>query len=242
MAEVRSRVSCETDCASLEPSVDIVYDDVWTDEIAAGRAADASFSYSYADLTTPVPTSLNCLLQGWSSNCRIVINYEQHIHPLWAAPRPVLDGNGDPVLDVNGMPVTNDCVNCHSPVDDQAAVRVPAGQLDLSDGLSPDEADHFNSYRELLFPDNEQELNMGALQDRLVQNGFDIDGNPIFVTVTVNPSMRVAGANASDRFFSRFEPGQSHAGYMSPAELRLVGEWLDIGAQYYNNPFDVPQN
>ncbi|MGB5346292.1 MAG: hypothetical protein WBN23_09015, partial [Woeseia sp.] len=242
MAQVRTRVSCETDCAALEPSVDIVYDDVWTDEVAAARAVDASFSYSYADLTTPVPTSLNCLLQGWSSNCRIVINYEQHIHPLWAASRPVLDGNGDPVLDANGMPVTNDCVNCHSPVDDQNAPRVPAMQLDLADGLSPDEADHFNSYRELLFPDNEQELNMGALQDRLVQNGVDADGNPIFVTVTVNPSMRVAGANASDRFFSRFTPGQSHAGYMSAAELRLIGEWLDIGAQYYNNPFDVPQN
>jgi hypothetical protein len=22
--------------------------------------------------------------------------------------------------------------------------------------------------------------------------------------------------------------------------LRLIAEWLDIGAQYYNNPFDVP--
>jgi hypothetical protein len=27
---------------------------------------------------------------------------------------------------------------------------------------------------------------------------------------------------------------------MSLDELRLVAEWLDIGAQYYNNPFDVP--
>jgi hypothetical protein len=29
---------------------------------------------------------------------------------------------------------------------------------------------------------------------------------------------------------------------MTPAELRLIAEWLDIGAQYYNNPFDVPVN
>lgn len=242
MAAVRARITCETDCASLEPSVDIVYEDVWTDEIAAGRAVDASFSYSYGALDTPPPTSLNCMLQGWSANCRIVINYEQHIHPLWVAPRPVLDANGDPVLDGNGAPLTNDCVNCHSPQDDQGAARVPAMQLDLSDGLSPDEADHFNSYRELLFPDNEQELNMGALQDRLVQNGVDENGDPVFVTVTVSPALRVAGANASDRLFSRFAAGQSHAGYMSNDELRLVAEWLDIGAQYFNNPFDVPQN
>ncbi|MDZ7645070.1 MAG: hypothetical protein U5K76_13155 [Woeseiaceae bacterium] len=244
MAQIRARVTCATDCASLEPSMDIEYVDVWTDEVAAGRAADASFSYAYVDLATAIPTSPNCINPSldWASNCRSVINYETHIHPLWAASRPVLDGNGDPVLDAMGNPVTNDCINCHTPVDDQMAPQVPAAQLDLTDGLSPDEPDHFNSYRELLFPDNEQELNMGALQDRLVQNGVDEDGNPIFVTVTVNPSMSVAGANASNRFFSRFEPGQSHDGYLSDAEKRLIAEWLDVGAQYYNNPFDVPQN
>jgi len=25
---------------------------------------------------------------------------------------------------------------------------------------------------------------------------------------------------------------------ISAAELRLLSEWLDIGAQYFNNPFD----
>ena len=45
---------------------------------------------------------------------------------------------------------------------------MPAGQLDLSGGASPDEADHLVSYRELLFTDNAQEVNMGALQDILV--------------------------------------------------------------------------
>jgi hypothetical protein len=243
MAEVRARISCgATNCSSLEPTLDLVYDDVWTDEVAAGRPKDASFAYAYADLTTPPPTSLNCM-QQWSSNCRIVINYETHIHPIWAASRPVLDDMGNPVLDGNGLPMTNDCANCHSPVDDQAAARVPASQLDLSDGLSADEPEHFNSYRELLFADNEQELDMGALQDVLVQVDTDPDtGDPIFATVTVNPSMSVAGANASARFFDRFDAGQSHDGYLSPAEKRLIAEWLDVGAQYYNNPFDVPTN
>ena len=36
--------------------------------------------------------------------------------------------------------------------------------------------------------------------------------------------------------------GGTHAGRLSPDELRLISEWLDIGAQYYNNPFDVPAN
>ena len=51
--------------------------------------------------------------------------------------------------------------------------------------------------------------------------------------------MRV-GANASGAFFSRFDAGGTHQGWLSAAELRLLSEWLDIGAQYYNNPFDVP--
>ena len=245
MAEVRARISCaNTQCSSLEPSMDVEFDDVWTDETAAGRLKDASFRYAYVDLTTTPPTSLNCITQAWASNCRIVINYEMHIHPLWGTARPVLDPvTGMPVLDpVTGLPVTNNCTNCHTPVNAAGMAQVPASQLDLTDGLSPDEADHFNSYRELLFPDNEQELNMGALQDRQVQNGVDVNGNPILVTVTVNPSMSVAGANASGQFFDRFDAGQSHAAYLSDAEKRLIAEWLDVGAQYYNNPFDAPIN
>ncbi len=243
MAEIRARLSCaSTTCSSLQPSVDLVYDDLWTSEAAAGRAKDASFSLTYADLATAPPTTLACM-QQWSPGCRIVINYETHIHPLWSASRPVLDGAGDPVLDPTGMPVTNDCVNCHSPVDAMGAVRVPAGQLDLADGLSPDEPLQFNAYRELLFADNEQELNMGALQDVLVAVGTDPEtGDTIYATVTVSPSMRAAGANASSRFFDRFEAGESHDGYLTDAEKRLIAEWLDVGAQYYNNPFDVPVN
>jgi hypothetical protein len=255
MAEVRARVSCGADgCSSLEPSMDIEFSDVWTDETKSGRLADPSFSYSYTDLTTPAPTSINCITQPWASNCRIVVNYEMHIHPLWAADRPVLDPatglppvdpvTGLPVIDpVTMLPPSNNCTNCHTPVDAAGVVRVPAGQLDLADGLSPDEPDQFNSYRELLFNDDEQQLNMGALQDVQVQVGVDINGIPILATVNVNPSMSAAGAIASNRFFSRFDnPADMHSGFLSDAEKRLIAEWLDVGAQYYNNPFDVPIN
>ncbi|MBT8078823.1 MAG: hypothetical protein KJO31_09590 [Gammaproteobacteria bacterium] len=246
MAEVRARVSCATDnCSSIDPSVDLEYDDVWTDEVAAGRAADDSFDYSYVDLTTAPPTTTGCMTQGWSANCRITLNYETHIHPLWAAERPVLDPvTGLPVIDpVTMLPVTNNCTNCHTPVDSAGAAMVPAGQLDLTDGISLDEADHFKSYRELLFTDFEQFVDAnGVLQDVMVQTGVDVDGNPIFSPVDVNPSMSAAGANASPVFLDRFEAGGTHDGYLSDAEKKLIAEWLDVGAQYYNNPFDAPIN
>jgi len=240
MAETRSRISCITDCAALDPSVDLIYDDIWTDEAAAGRLRDPSFSYSYFDLNTPRPLSPACdeVTEAWSSRCRIVINYAQHIHPIWMLPRPVFDNNMPP-----NQIGDNTCAvaGCHTQVDAMAGMQEPAAQLDLTDGPSQDEADHLNTYRELLFPDNAVDA---AGQDIVIDIGPDANGNPILVNVPVAPSMSVAGANASSTFFSRFDAGNTHAGYLSPAELRVISEWLDIGAQYFNNPFDpsVPLN
>ena len=236
MAEVRARVTCSTDnCSSLTPSVDVVYRDVWTDAIAAGRAADADIDMSYGDLLTPRPVAPACET-NWDASCRTVIHYEDHIHPLWSLPRVTTDAMGTVISDFT-------CISCHSDRDAQNQLRVPLAQLDLSDGLAPEQNDQFEAYRELLLGDVELELNMGALQPRLVQVGTDpVTGDPVFATVPVAPSMSGAGANASQRFFSRFAPGGTHAGYLSDAELRMLSEWLDIGAQYYNDPFRVPQD
>jgi hypothetical protein len=239
MAETRIRVSCQTDCAALEPSVDVRYTDVWTDPAVA--TPSAPISYLYTNLTTMAPNNVNCI-GTWTPACRTIINYETHIHPLWNAPRNVLDPN-------NNMTVigSNTCAQsgCHAPVNAMNTAMVPAGQLDLTDGPSDDEADHFRAYRELLFADDRQILNGGALQDEQVQIGVDAMGNPILAPVSISASMTSAGARQS-RFFSCFDvggtgcPSRSHLGFMSLDELRLVAEWLDIGAQYYNNPFDVP--
>jgi hypothetical protein len=235
MAETRARISCQTDCAALQPSVDVLYQDVWTDPMTAGRPIDPPFSYRYNQLTTAAPTSATCQ-STWSALCRITIHYPNHLHPLWSVPRLVLDAGGMVIAD-------NTCTSCHSPADAAGAVRVPAAQLDLSGGPSPDQADHLVSYRELLFTDNAQEVNMGALQDILVPGPPDpVTGLPTLVPVPVAPSMSAAGARASARFFSRFDAGGTHAGWLTPAELRLIAEWLDIGGQYYNDPFMAPVN
>ncbi len=235
MAEARARVSCQTDCAAQLPSVDVLYEDVWTDPVPAGRPADAAFNYRYGQLATAAPTSATCQ-SAWSALCRITIHYPDHLQPLWVTPRLVLDAGGAVIAD-------NTCVGCHSPADAAGTVRVPAAQLDLSGGASPDEADHFVSYRELLFTDNAQEVNMGALQDILVPGPPDpVTGLPTLVPVPVAPSMSGAGARASGTFFSRFDAGGTHAGWLTTAELRLIAEWLDIGGQYYNDPFMAPVN
>jgi hypothetical protein len=219
MAETRTRVSCQTDCAALEPTLDVVYADVWTNPSV--RAPDAPFAYQYANLTTTPPTPLGCMT-AWTSSCRSTIHYERNIHPLWSLLRQTTDAMGNVITD-------HTCARggCHAPVDAMNATAVPAAQLDLTDGLSPDEADHFNAYRELLFDDIAQQVVGGALQD---------------TGVTVGASMSAVGANASNAFFSRFDAGATHAGYLTPDELKLISEWLDVGAQYYNDPFLAPVN
>jgi hypothetical protein len=248
MAETYSRVN-----GVANPSVNIVYDDVWTD--SSVRAKDPSFSYRYSDLDTAAPLSDPGCATAWTALCRITVNYEMHIHPIWGLPRVVFDTDGVTVL------ADHTCNSCHSPADAMGAAQVPAGQIDLSDGPSPDEGDHFNSYRELFFDDNEQIVMNGALVDRQVQ-ATDANGNPVFETdangnlildangnpipvlepVGFSPPMSPAGALASPRFFDLFATGGSHASWLTPAELKLISEWTDIGAQYFNDPFAAPQN
>lgn len=246
MAQVRARTSCTSDtpkCKQMLPSVNVYYQDVWTDPTSAGRAADASFDYSYNNATQflTTPPNKSCLdtpagPSKWKSNCRIVINYPQHLQALWDRKRQTLDSMGNVVTD-------HTCTQggCHTTTPAAgatAAVQAPAGQLNLTTDACDQEPLQPVSYCHLLFQHDKQEVIMGALT--LVPGPPDAAGNP--TTVPVGPFMNAGSANGalSSAFLGRFAPGSgsTHAGYLSPAELRLISEWLDIGAQFFNNPFD----
>jgi len=250
MAEVYARIN-----GVPSPTVDIVYEDVWTD--ASLQAPEVGFDYSYRDLdgSVPAPVDPGCV-DNWTALCRITINYVDNIAPLWSVDRRVFMADGVTLLR------DDTCTSCHSNVNAMGMAQVPAAQLDLSGGPSADEPAHLTSYRELLFDDNLQVLDAGGtVIDQLVQetddNGnpvflTDADGNlvldangdpiPVMVPINVQSVLDVAGADFSEAFFDRFDPvSGSHAGRLSAAELKLISEWIDIGGQYYNNPFDVPQ-
>jgi hypothetical protein len=200
-----------------------------------------------------VPITESCAA-NWTPLCRIVVNFPDHIQPLFDLDRSVVDEMGMVVSDTT-------CASCHNRFDADNELQVPAGQLELTGNPSPVNANFLTSYRELFFNDVELEIIDGALLPRLIpvfdNNGdpvFEVDeegelildeeGNPIQVTQQVNviSSMRTAGANSSGRFFAPFEQGGSHQDWLSPAELRMISEWLDVGGQYYNNPFDAPSD
>ena len=80
---------------------------------------------------------------------------------------------------------------------------------------------------------------MGVLTDVTVPGPIDpTTGQPTQVPVSIGPPMTAGSALGSTQFFNEFATSGTHAGYLSPAELRLISDWLDIGAQYFNNPFD----
>ena len=152
---------------------------------------------------------------------------------------------------VNGVAMTSTtCSVCHNPVNAMAMVQVPQGQLDLNGTASNVDPTVVTSYEQLLFAHNAQTLNMGVLQDLLVPAPGPPDpvtGLPttIMVPVSLAPPMTAGSAAGSTTFFRMFDgsfhdPVLDHTGYLSPAELRLIAEWLDIGAQFYNDPFVAP--
>jgi len=226
---------------------DLQFSDLWTDP--AVRAKDTDISLAYADLLTSPPTPLTCL-DNWNSSCRSVIHYEQHIQPIWELPRQVMDNAGTVISD-------NTCIACHSPVDAAGATRVPAAQLDLTASASTVNDAWFTSYAELLTDSPVLDLVGGILTPRMRQEIdnqgnpvfetdeegnllLDVNGDPIPVMVVVSTSALLAETALESSFFPVFSSGGAHAGYLQPAELRLVAEWLDIGAQYYNDPFAAP--
>ena len=223
--------SCANDtppCAQMVPSVNVIYTDVWTNPATA--TPGASIFYRYDDATqfhTPFPTTALCIT-GWSSNCRIEINYPETIQPLWDYQRTVTNPT------TGAVTANNTCTQagCHNPLNAAGAAQTPAGNLDLTNSASVNEAAQFTSYQQLLFP-----------HDTVIMTATGPMPGP-----SVGPYVNAGSANGglSAQFLNRFAPGSgsTHAGYLSAAELRLVSEWLDIGAQYFNNPWDpaVPLN
>ncbi|MBV2128324.1 hypothetical protein [Arsukibacterium indicum] len=230
-------------------TADLEFEDIWTDP--ALRQPDPAELNQFAALATTNPVGLDCYT-SWQAACRLRIDYPTHIQPLWQLDRRQFD----PVT--NELVRDNTCVSCHSRTDAAAATIVPAAQLELTEQASDLQPEHMTSYRELLTNDNEQEVIGGVLVDRLVQQ-VDGAGNPVFlrdgdgnlildengnpipvmVAVPVPASMRAGSALGSQRFFDLFRQGGSHQGYLSATELRLISQWLDMGAQYYNSPFSV---
>lgn len=250
MAETRSRTSCSTDtppCAAMVPSVNMLYTDVWTNTNGTGLTASPPITDSYTftaqapqpsywSFGAPAPTTNNCLV-GWVASCRIIIDYAKNIQPIWDEVRQDKDPTTGAVV------ADHTCTQggCHSPQNAAGAAAGPAASLDLTSTASNQQPLQAVSYVDLLTPREEVDPTTG----QPVTQAGPVDpqtGQATQVPIELAPPLIAGDAHDSTAFFGIFAQSSGdniHAGILGPAELRIISEWLDIGAQYFNSPFDA---
>lgn len=237
-----------------EPTVDLIFIDEWTDPaLAPGRPRDEAFAYRYLELipgdseqsSMKAPLKNKGCMDDWNSTCRIVINYENHIQYLWEIERTAAS-----VVDELGELRPFNCIGCHAGSTTIADVTNPnlTGAIQLNLTRAPRQNTEMTSYFELLNARAEREVdeagNVVTVPEFLLDAEglpvLDEEGNPVPNPEydETPPSIARGNARGSERFFSRFRENGSHSGFLNNSELKLLREWIDLGARYYQNPFD----
>jgi hypothetical protein len=218
MAALRTRL----DPTALDLKSDLAFTDVWADTSKPGVVARTAVNVKYTgnanpadDLQTAAPTN------GF-------INYPQHIAPIWARAR--------------GAGGATTCTNCHA----------DTVKLDLRAAISG--TGRVTSYEELLLGDPVIDPVTGQPQTRLDEGVPMIVRGPALVETGAGGAVGMARSSrlaeilfgetlkaASDARTAHPNPPSTapdHSTLLNAAERRLVTEWMDLGGQYVNNPFD----
>ncbi|MBQ0961806.1 hypothetical protein KAK06_22910 [Ideonella sp. 4Y11] len=215
MASTRTRL----DPSALQLATDLLSQDIWADTARPGVQARPSVALRYTgnalaaqDLATAVPQ-------------RGVINYPEHIQPLWTRDRG-----------------SNTCTRCHG----------AGAALDLSGSIAG--TGRLLSYESLLVGAPVIDPVTGLPVTRLVEGVPQVVREPALVETGASEG-DAAGLARKSRLVEILSgqtlmasadtrtiyptPAVNHAGLLNAAEKRLVAEWIDLGGKYYNDPFDA---
>lgn len=238
-AETRSRVqNAPTSNLGLQLTADIEFWDFWIHGDRATAIANSGFSsVTYDNLVGVYGSTPSESFQILSKLDNGIINYAEHIQPIWDATRGALDPSTN-----KGV---NTCSGCHS----EANSEGPAAGLDLTNTLEA--SGRLRSYDELMsgvitFDSNDQ-LRLNTFEShnaprrdkRLV---FPGSSRQSFLTeVLYDQDINANGVGESLVNTETNEDGDEveivrfdHSTLLTDSEYRLVNEWLDLGAQYYN--------
>ncbi|MDE2251309.1 MAG: hypothetical protein KGL25_07875, partial [Gammaproteobacteria bacterium] len=221
-------------CDAAAPSLNVVY-------TGTGAAGDTSISYTYSPgLTTPLPTTVSCT-NAYSSACRITIDYAAS----GAGAATVWPAHIDPLWIFNRGP--NTCTTCHTAKRTQMVSCTPTGSATPVTVTLPVAADGGLELDDPAPLATAQLQSYQQLVSTHTSSSFTLDAGCAPVRTDAQVSGSIAPGSASGSRFFQVLAGMpaapvNHSGYMTPAELRLLSEWVDIGAQYYNNPFAAPLN
>jgi len=218
MAGTRTRL----DPSALQLLADLSSTDVWADTTQSGVVAHSTIDVRYSgnaqatnDLATPAPVN------G-------VINYPDHIQPLWARNRGA-----------------NTCTSCHTSAD---------AKLDLSATIGG--SGRMTSYDRLLIGDPKIDPATGQPVTR-IEDGAPVVVRLAALVDTGASEGEALGLARKSRLMEIMS-GQSlmssaeartthpnppagtpdHSAMLNAAEKRLIAEWMDLGGKYYNDPFN----
>ena len=197
------------DSSVLQLKPDMVYADVWTAD-PARRALNTPITNDYSGITVPAERPVNG-----------VIDFPDHIQPI----------------------LTRRCAGCHNNNDNTDLVTKG---LDLRS--NPTGTGRLLSYDELLIGD--PVLCTNALLCTVGQPTFEIVDDELRLVraeAQVNPGT-ARGSHLievlfneelrSDLTLAPIATRTNHSALLNASEKRLVSEWIDLGAQYYNSPRD----
>ncbi|GAA3937626.1 hypothetical protein GCM10022277_37460 [Litoribacillus peritrichatus] len=201
MAETATRV----DSTRLDIKPDLSFVDFWTDP--AVRAADADLSIDYSGVANPPVNG--------------VINYPEHIQPIWDA----------------------NCVVCHNDPDSNNATSAGLDLRNTTTGRG-----RLQSYDELVIGDPLMDENGLPIIRQMDEDSLELE--VVREAPMVSASNSRGGSRAS--FLTEVLFGEElrasgdlseittdHTGFLNPSELRLVTEWIDLGIQYLNTPYET---
>ncbi len=245
--------------ADRKLSLTLSYTDEWS---APGLPGDADIlDRAYDPNWTGIPADKPLVVANLDPGqpARIVINYIDHIHSIWERSRtPVDDGSGVFV---------DTCVGCHTSGGGTQVpagqLDLGAEPSDLDPDHYRSYRELLSTDQEQWITNGDALADRQRLCTSVDENGETLITS---MTLPVSSSMQAGSANGSDGFFDCFNGGAcgqgeqpvlpdnctengglvvpptantiDHTKMLSPAELHLISEWLDIGAQYFNNPFD----
>jgi Hydrazine synthase alpha subunit middle domain/WD40-like Beta Propeller Repeat len=208
------------------------YADFWTTQYSAGATPESPITLAYGAGATPAIKGPASCSTTWSAkDCAIVINYVDHVQPILSAK----------------------CTSCHNGTSD-------GGGLDLSDTMAG-AFGRVTSYQELLVGDPLLDANGQPIitinddgEVRIERESPPVEpgsarGSRLIERIFEQP-LKASVSNTTRRAFCR-AAGVScfngatwtdHSGFTSASERRLISEWTDLGAQYYNDAFDGSGN
>jgi len=211
---------------------DPVTTDLWADTSKPGIVARPSISIKYVGNTNPADDlniALGEVAPGTNGSPSGIINYTQHIQPIWSM--------------VRGPNGASTCTTCHTSTNTT---------IDL--GATTGGSGRYTSYDQLLI--GVPLLNASGQPQFIVNEGVEVVARADALVDTAADESMALGLARKSRLMEIMSgqtlmssaaaqlahptpvaPAPDHSTMLNAAEKRLIAEWIDTGGKYFNDPF-----